>query len=77
MLRGLIGGVLLTVFGAAIAGYVIIRTGTIPANADERPPKFEAWAARTSLHAVLRRSALRGANPLRASDQNEIAGIKL
>ncbi len=77
MLRGLIAGILLAVFGAAIAGYVIIRTGTIPANADDRPPKFEAWAARTSLHASLRRSAPRVLNPLGATDENAIAGVKL
>lgn len=77
MLRGVIAGVLLAVFATAIAGYVIIRTGTMPANADDKPPKFEIWAAKTSLHATLRRSAPRVTDPLPASDQNLIAGVKL
>jgi mono/diheme cytochrome c family protein len=77
MLKGLIAGVILAVVATAIAGYVIIRTGTLPANADERPPRFEVWAAKTSLHATLRRSAPRVTNPLPETPQNLAAGIKL
>jgi mono/diheme cytochrome c family protein len=77
MLKGLIAGVILAVVATAIAGYVIIRTGTMPANADERPPRFEIWAAKTSLHATLRRSAPRVTNPLPETPQNLAAGIKL
>src|SRR5579884_271963 len=49
----------------------------MPANADERPPHFEVWAAKTSLHATLRKSAPRVNDPLPATNQNLIAGIKL
>lgn len=77
MLRGALLGIVFTVVAAAIAGYVIIRAGIMPANADERPPRFEVWAAKTSLHATLRRSAPRVTNPLPATDKNLIAGVKL
>lgn len=77
MLKGLIAGILFTVFALAVTGYAIIRTGMLPANADERPPHFEVWAAKTSLHATLRRSAPRVTDPLPATDQNLIAGVKL
>lgn len=77
MLRGFVLGILFTVLAAAAAGYAMIRTGVLPANADERPPRFEEWAAKTSLHATLRRSAPKVTNPLPASDQNLLAGIKL
>jgi mono/diheme cytochrome c family protein len=77
MLKGLIAGIILTVVATAVAGYVIIRTGTMPANADERPPRFEVWAAKTSLHATLRRSAPRTTNPLAETGENLAAGIKL
>jgi mono/diheme cytochrome c family protein len=77
MLRGFIAGIIFTLLAAAFAAYGIIRTGVMPANADERPPKFEAWAARTSLHATLRRSAPNLTDPLAANDANLIAGIKL
>lgn len=77
MLRGVITGILFTIVAAGIAGYAIIRAGILPANADERPPKFEVWAAKTSLHATLRRSAPRVTDPLPANADNLVAGIKL
>lgn len=77
MLRGFFLGILFTVVAAAAAGYGMIRTGVLPANADERPPRFEEWAAKTSLHATMRRSAPKATNPLPASDQNLLGGIKL
>src|SRR5690242_18886623 len=70
-------GGLLAVFATAIAGYMIIRTGTMPANADDKPPKFEIWAAKTSMHATLSRSAPRVTDPLAASGANLAEGIKL
>jgi thiosulfate dehydrogenase len=49
----------------------------IPANADARPPGFERWAARMSLRATLARSAPRTDDPMPATDENLIAGVKL
>jgi mono/diheme cytochrome c family protein len=77
MLKGFIAGIVFTVLATAITGYVIIRTGMMPANADERPPHFEVWAAKTSLHATLRRSAPRVTDPLAPTGENLVAGIKL
>jgi mono/diheme cytochrome c family protein len=77
MLRGIILGIVITVVLTAAAAYAIIRTGIMPANADERPPRFETWAAKTSLHATLRRSAPKVTDPLPATNDNLIAGIKL
>jgi len=77
LLKGVVTGILLTLTAAAIVGYAIIRMGAIPANADDRPPKLEVWAARTSLRATLARSAPRVTTALQATDQNLIAGIKL
>lgn len=77
MFKGLIAGIILAVAATAIAAYVIIRTGIMPANADEKPPHFEVWAAKTSLHATLRRSAPNVTNPLPETPANLTAGIKL
>lgn len=77
MTRGFILGICFTVIATAIAGYCIIRTGIIPANADSRPPGFERWAARTSLGATIDRSGPTDVNPLPANDENTLAGIKL
>lgn len=77
MLRGVLTGILFTIVATAIAGYAIIRAGIMPANADERPPRFEVWAAKTSLHATLRKSAPRVTDPLSPTNDNLIAGVKL
>ncbi|HEV3155199.1 MAG TPA: cytochrome c [Candidatus Baltobacteraceae bacterium] len=76
MLKGFILGIVFTVLATAAAGYFIIVSGTMPANADDRPPRFESWAARKSLHATLSR-AQRLQNPLPATEANLNAGLKL
>jgi thiosulfate dehydrogenase len=70
-------GIVLTLAIEAIIGYLAVRSGALPANADARPSKIEAWIARTSLHAAIRRDAPKGENPLPATDANLIAGMKV
>jgi thiosulfate dehydrogenase len=77
MFRAFVLGVVLTILAAAAAGYAILRTGTIPANADAKPGWFENWAAGTSLDATLARDAPKGANPVPLTDANLIVGIDL
>lgn len=77
MLRGIAVGIVLAVAVALLAGYLAIRVGLVPANADARPPRLERWIAGTSLHATLRRDAPRTNDPLPLTDSNVIAGIKL
>lgn len=77
MLRGFVLGIIFTVIATAATAYAIVRVGMIPANADSGPPRFEEWAAKTSLHATLRRSAPRETNPLAANGVNLSAGLKL
>ncbi len=77
MFRGFVLGVLATIIVAAAAGYAVLRTGLVPANADAKAGWFETWAAKTSLRATLRREAHKGPNPVALTDDNLIAGIKL
>jgi mono/diheme cytochrome c family protein len=70
-------GVIATLVLAAAGGYLIIRSGWIPANADAEPGAFEKWAARTSLHATLAREMPQGDAPIPASPENLRAGMKL
>ncbi len=75
MLKGLIvgvAGVLLLAFAGML---VAIETGMLPANADARPGAFEKWAARTSLHATIRRQAPTGPVPISVDDASLEAGI--
>ena len=69
-----LGGVAAVVL---IGGYLAIAGGIIPANADAKPSAFERWAARTSLNATIRREAPAEPNPLRPTEENFAAGIKL
>lgn len=76
-MRGFVLGVLVTIVVAAAAIYFGLSNGAVPAGADNPPLPLERWAARTSLHATLRRDAPTGQNPVALSDANLIAGIQL
>jgi thiosulfate dehydrogenase len=72
---GFLGGVLFTIAVALLVGYLIVRAGSLPANADAKPPPIERWIARTSLRAAILREAPRAANPVPATDANLVAGL--
>ncbi len=77
MLRGFLFGVLATFVALCLLGYIVVRNGLVPANADATPSPLEVWAAQTSLRATLAREAPQGPNPVELSDANLIAGIQL
>lgn len=77
MLKGFILGILATIVVAFGAGYLALRNGLVPANADARPGPLETWAAQTSLAATLAREAPKGPNPVALSEANLVAGIGL
>ena len=77
MFRGFVLGVVVTVVVAAAVAYFVLRSGLIPANADAKPGRLEAWAAGTSLDATLEREAPTGPNPVPLNDANLLAGIQL
>jgi hypothetical protein len=68
--RGLVFGVFATIVVALLCGYVVLRGGLIPANADASPGWLETWAATTSLNATLGREAPKGLNPVAMTDDN-------
>jgi thiosulfate dehydrogenase len=77
MLRGIVAGALGVLVLLVVFGYAGIRMGMMPANADAKPMRLEEWAAKTSLHATLRREAPAAPNPLPLDDAGLTAGIKL
>jgi thiosulfate dehydrogenase len=77
MLRGIVWGCALTFAVALIAGYFLVRSGLIPANADTTPGWLETWMARTSLEATLNRDAPTSQNPVQATEQNLLKGVYL
>jgi thiosulfate dehydrogenase len=76
LLKGVALGIVLTLVVICAGGYLALRLGLMPANADADPPGFERWAARMSLGATMHR-APKVANPLPVTDANVLAGIKL
>lgn len=77
MVRGFIAGVIATIVVALIAGYILLQSGLIPANADAKPGGLEMWVAGTSLHATLRNQAPTQANPVALTDANLAQGASL
>ena len=76
-MRGFILGVLVTLVVAFATGYLVLRGGLIPANADTAPGGLEKWAARTSLRATMDRDAPKGPNPVALNDANLSEGVTL
>ena len=76
-MRGFIFGILFTIAVIVVGGYIALRNGVIPANADAKPGWLESWAAGTSLVATLDREAPKGANLVPLTDANLIAGIEI
>jgi mono/diheme cytochrome c family protein len=70
-------GVVATIIVILGAGYLILRNGLIPANADAKPGGLETWVAGVSLDATLARDAPKGPNPVALTDANLVAGINL
>jgi thiosulfate dehydrogenase len=76
-LRGFLLGVLATIIVVAVCGYIVLRSGLVPANADGEPGWLETWAASTSLDATLDREAPSGVNPVALTDDNLVSGVEL
>jgi mono/diheme cytochrome c family protein len=77
MFRNFFLGVTATIIVAFLAGYMVLISGLIPANAGGQPLPLEYWAASTSLDATLDHQAPKGPNPVAATDANLMAGIEL
>jgi len=77
MVRGFLVGFLAAIVVGLLGGYLVLRSGLVPANADGKPGRLEIWAASTSLNATLAREAPAGPNPVELTDANLIAGIQL
>ncbi|TMQ02321.1 MAG: hypothetical protein E6J91_52555 [Deltaproteobacteria bacterium] len=75
--KSFVFGVFATIVVALLCGYIVLRLGLVPANADTSPGWLEAWAAGTSLDATLHRDAPKGANPVPLTDDNLIVGMDL
>jgi mono/diheme cytochrome c family protein len=76
-MRSFILGMIVTLVGLFAAGLIIAQFGLMPTNADATPPEFEHRIANTALDASMERRAPRLTNPVPATDNNLIDGMKL
>ncbi len=77
MVKGILVGAVAAALAGAVAAYVFIAAGVLPANADGKPGRLEMWAARKSLRAAIRREAPSGPVTVPLTDENLRAGVRL
>jgi mono/diheme cytochrome c family protein len=76
-MRGFILGVIATIVVLFGIGLAVSNLGFIPTNADATPPSFERRMATSALDASMERRAPRVNNPVPATDENLIDGMKI
>jgi mono/diheme cytochrome c family protein len=76
-MRNFILGVVLTLVAIVVIGLVTANFGFLPTNADATPPNLETRIASNALDASMERHAQRVTNPLPATDDNIIDGMKI
>ena len=72
-----LGGIIFTLVVLAGVGYLAVKAGIIPANADSKPAPLESWVANTALEAALERDTKGLSNPIQPSDENLTTGVHL
>ena len=77
MMRGIVVGAVGAALLGLCGGYVLLRSGLIPANADAKPGGLELWVAGASLSATVSRQAPKGPNPVALTDAHLVEGVKL
>jgi len=76
-MRNFILGIVAAFLLLGIGGLVIAGFGLMPVNADSSPPSLELHVATSALDVALNRRAPRLSNPVLASDENLIDGMKI
>lgn len=76
-MKAFVLGIVATLVVFCAIGLIIAYFGLVPTNADATPPAFETDIASHALDAAMDRSAPRLTNPLPASDDNVIDGMKI
>lgn len=76
-MRNFILGIIAVIVIAFVIALIIAQFGLMPTNADATPPAFETKLASNALDAAMERHAPRVTNPVPATDENLIAGIKI
>ena len=76
-MRNFLFGVILTLAGLFSLALILAQFGYLPTRADATPPRIETHVAMSALDASMDRHAPRITNPLPATDDNLIEGMKI
>jgi thiosulfate dehydrogenase len=76
-MRNFILGIVVTLLVLVLGGMAIAMLGMLPTNANAHPPHFEMHIAMTALDASMEKHAPHIENPVPATDDNIIAGMKI
>jgi thiosulfate dehydrogenase len=76
-MRNFVLGVVITILVLVLGGLAFALLGYVPTNADATPPRIEMRIAMNALDASMDRHAPRVTNPLPATDDNLIDGMKV
>ena len=76
-MRSFILGIIVTIVVVFAIALVVAQFGLMPTSADATPPAFETRIAGDALDAAMERHAPRVTNPVPATDDNLIAGMKI
>jgi mono/diheme cytochrome c family protein len=76
-MRNFILGVIVVIVVLLIVGLIVAQFGLMPTNADATPPAFEHRIANHALDEAMDRNAPRVNNPIPATDDNLIDGMKV
>ncbi len=76
-MKNFITGVIVTLVGLVLVGFVAVNFGLVPSHADEKPGALETWAAHKSLRATVQREMSTLPPPIAANDENILKGIHL
>jgi len=76
-MRNYILGVLTPLLAAGLAALAVAGLGLMPTNADSEPPALEKRIAMGAVDASVSRHAMHSQNPVPATEQNLIEGMKI
>jgi len=76
-MRNFVLGVIVTVLIIIIGGAGVVLLGLAPTQADSAPPRWEMRIAHTAMDRAIERNAPRVNNPVPATDENLIDGMKI
>lgn len=76
-MRNFILGVVITLLVLVVGGLSVSMLGLLPTSADSTPPRMESRFAMSAVDASMERHAARVTNPVPATDDNLIDGMKI